>query len=336
MSVKEGNSESEEFLEGLRKDIIHVVAQKLTYDLSNPDQLLQLKPQLTSVINHYLQTEGIALKDEVRLQLIDELYNRLTAQARQSAPVPALAPDENVRNAIASHLAQFLSDEIEGEALANEIARLVTVKCRQDGIEISEAARAQLISDMCRRMNVAPPAEVAAALDVQPHPLDVVTPPPLEPQPTPDLPAHAADDLDPDAPVSPDLSFEAMNLETDSYRDPLTAPTDTMDHPAPAPLPKLRARGNASEETPHKSASTSGKSIPLKALTNEIKRELLFYLSQTMDPTIVGMSDPSQAIAHINYLIGEYCQEHRLTLTEVEIERIIEEILNGEGLEFQL
>lgn len=345
MALEESNPESEDFLEKLRKDIIHVVAQKLTYDLSNPDQLSQLKPDLASIVNHYLLTEGIAIKDEIRLELIDQLHDRLTSQARQTAP--AHHPTDDVRTAIASHLAQFLSDEIEGEALGREITRLVMVKCKQDGIEITEIARAKLIVEMCGRMNVAPPPEITALAQNQPEtPNPANNPPPLEPTPEPEINTPDSEDVDPGVPTVPEVSASANDEENvenvgseENEENPLTAATAPLSTPVPRPLPKLRARGDLSDDdspSPANASSHSGHSIPLKALTHEIKRELLYHLSQTIDPTIMGMDDEAQTLAHINHLIEEYCQEHRLTLTETEIERIIEEILSGEGLEFQL
>jgi septum formation topological specificity factor MinE len=337
MSGVEHSAESEAFLESLRKDIIHIVAQKLTFDLNDSSQIPNLKPELTSIVNQYLQAEGIAIKDEVRLQLIDGLYNRLAGSASQANTVTG--PTDEMRTAIASHLAQFLSDEIEGEALAREIARLIDVKCKQEGFELSEQVRAQLITEMCGRMNVPPPPEIAQVTQEAVQEEEPLGMPPLpgdEVDTEPDLSPPIPEDIDPDAPVSPDLSYEAIMQGNEE--NPLTAPTGPMEKPAPRPLPKLRARGAESGRDGANPAPGAGpaKSIPLKALTHEIKRELLYHLSQTIDTTILGMNDESQARGHIHYLIEEYCREHRLGLTETETERVIDEILRGEGLEFQL
>ncbi|MGF1677752.1 MAG: hypothetical protein ACFCUX_01010 [Candidatus Methylacidiphilales bacterium] len=76
--------------------------------------------------------------------------------------------------------------------------------------------------------------------------------------------------------------------------------------------------------------------LPLKALTHEIKRDLLYYLSSKLDPAAMATADELTLRTEIFRLIQVYCTENRFMLNDQEVEQIVLEILGGEGLEFQL
>jgi len=303
MSDHTHNAESEAFLTDLKKELIQHLAHKMSFTTLIPENAIELKLAITKATEAYLSEEGIALKDEVRNNLIEQLVSRITTS---SAPqqVKSDGPTQVIHSEMASYLAQFLSEDLTGQALADEIATLVERKCETDRQDIEEAHRKEIVREMCRRMNVAPPSTYAS-------------------------------------PVKGD-SLEEPDLDSLTKKEPAELPADVSDQeepiPAPAqephPVPQVRARGGEIHSPSSKSAPASF--VPLKALTHDIKRELLFELGQKINVELLSKGDLEASHAHINELIDAYCQEHRLTLTDDEVAKIIEEILSGEGLEFQL
>ncbi|NJK90553.1 MAG: hypothetical protein HC904_01210 [Blastochloris sp.] len=104
-------------------------------------------------------------------------------------------------------------------------------------------------------------------------------------------------------------------------------PSPSPEHSPTKKVPKLSMRAHAEEE---------GKEVEEIPFTDEHRRHLLFTLGSKLKPEIMGSGDPKIVYKHIMEALDQVCGEENVEIDNEIKELLLNAILSGEGLEFQL
>lgn len=277
----------------------------------------------------------------------------------------------NLRKQLASYVAQKLTFSLFQAGQYNElkwrIRELVDEKLQEEGIPLDNQTKEMLIDQLMSGMPIAPP-EIAPPPKPAP-PVEMLTLDQLQTLIKPYLASMLSDDLfkperktdlsreivrlvdrkiaEDEIPVSVQQRVElieticsTMGLQSPlrSVEDAAVAEEENFESLATALIPSLADRTadvSVSSAAPAKRVP-GVRMLPIKALTHEIKRDLLYFLSGQLNAEILASGDELNVRSHIFDLIHAYCTEKRFTLNDEDVEEIVQEILGGNELEFQL
>jgi hypothetical protein len=298
------NSESdftqEAFLNKLRQDMAAYLAQKLTFSLFQAGKSQQLKDRITELIEAKLLEDSIPLEADVKEALITQIMAGMPSLENEELPTTTPGQEE-----------QFNTDELQGIMKPYLASMLSDDLFQPDRKEDLASAIVQMIDKKISSDEIPVPAEQRKELIYLICSKMNLTPPVEEPVPAPPAPATA---------LTEDLEIESMPTAKIPSLTPRTEPVAST-----APQPKKKIPKPA-----------AGGMLPLKALTHEIKRDLLYDLSTKINSDTMMSGDELAVRTEIFSLIQAYCTQYRFTLSDQDVEKIVQEILSGEGLEFQL
>ncbi len=308
------NFEQEAYLNSLRKEMASYLAQKLTFSLFQAGKTTELKDRIADLVEAKLLEDEIPLESEQKEKLISQIIAGMPmlkndeivsiADAQDSEKLSLEELQDIIRPYLASKLDDSLFEPERKDDLSEAIQRYIDQKIENDDLPVSDEQKSELVFTICTKMGLtlkAPaPSEATAVPDEAPE--------------APEAPAESAQ---PPLPAVPETPTEVVT--------PAVASPEEEAPFVPAPVAKKKIPKPA-----------AGGMLPLKALTHEIKRDLLYNLSTQINPEIMTSGDELALRAEIFNLIQTYCVEHRFTLSDQDVEKIVLEILSGEGLEFQL
>lgn len=288
-------------LNRLQKEMAGYLAQKLTFSLFEPSRYEELKDRIRDLVNEKLLADGVPLEEPIKNQLVEKIISGMPVKGGEGIQSlkPAPTPPEDIT---------FSLNDLQAIIKPYLASRLSDDLFQPDRKTDLAAAIKQLIRGKISEDELpVPPSqekELICAL-------------------------YQTMGLPPD----PSLMEESAPAETDEIESvPTRKIPSVSDQTAPDPKPEPAPPQPARKPIP----KPGGSMLPLKALTHEIKRDLLYHLSANIQPETLASGDELQVRAEIFNLIHGYCEAHRFTLNDGDVEKIIEEILSGEGLEFQL
>ncbi|MEM1158171.1 MAG: hypothetical protein AAF649_00055 [Verrucomicrobiota bacterium] len=317
--------EQDAYLNNLRKELASYLAQKLTFSLFQAGKSAELKQRIHDLVEEKLLADEIPLESAQKEKVVNEIIAGMpTLQGDDVVAVGTVKDSdkftlEELKDIMRPFLATRLDDSLFNEDrkadLVTAIQDNIDDKIKMDDIPITSDQRQELIHAICSTMGLNPAAPEAPADDEDDS---TIPDPAMEASEAPPAPEVAGKEQAPFVPVTlPEAAAEpaAKAVIAESKK------------PAPAPVPV------AKKKIPKRA---SGSMLPLKALTHEIKRDLLYNLSTQIDPKVMASGDELAFRTEIFGLIQNYCSEHKFMLNDQDVENIVLEILSGEGLEFQL
>ncbi|MEM6821587.1 MAG: hypothetical protein AAF558_06580, partial [Verrucomicrobiota bacterium] len=322
---------SEESLAKIKKDLTTHLAQKLTFSLFEAGRSDELKLHIRQICDEKLALDGIPLPTDKKDEMLDQIIAGMvipenTGASPSTDSVITEHKAEELVKLIKPYLATVLTDDLfepdRASDLANRIVEEIDIKIEKDALKVSDSMKKQVVETICSDMNIDPPK-----MEVAPEPVE-----------TPETP-----EASPEQPV-PAVATEANETSTASTPPPPSADevVTNPEEPVTAQIPEVKLRTDSEGATPasapaKKPIPTKANSmLPLKALTHEIKRDLLYTMSTQIDMEVLKSGDELNMRTHIYELVHSYCQEKRFTLNDDDVEKIVQEILTGKGLEFQL
>ncbi|MEM6886322.1 MAG: hypothetical protein AAF571_14965 [Verrucomicrobiota bacterium] len=311
----EASVEQDAYLNTLRKELASYLAQKLTFSLFQAGKSAELKQRITDLVEEKLLTDQIPLKSAQKEKVINEIIAGMptledadTASSDEIRDADKFTLEELqdiIRPFLATRLNDSLFSEDRKEDLVKAIEENIDDKIKMDDMPVPADQRAELIRTICSTMGLDPVAKAEAI---------------------PEVPGPA--------PATPNASpTPAGNLNSEAEEAPFVPATPPDSLSSPPIEPKAESSPVAKKKIPK---PASGSMLPLKALTHEIKRDLLYKLSEQINPEVMASGDELAFRTEIFGLIQNYCKEHKFTLNDQDVEKIVQEILSGEGLEFQL
>jgi len=360
-------------LDELRRKFASYLAQKLTFSLFETGRHEELRARIRELIDERLLQEETPLDEETKAVLIQQILDGMPQVKNDKIQPTASHLQEtalslgDLQSMIRPYLASMLTDDLfepdRKKDLSHEIRKLIDRKLSEDEMTVSPEQKETLYASICQTMSLEP--EGMSGEPVQQPPSSVPEAPPAAPsaQHPPEGREHpdqeseereAENTLDeenripelppvpkaPDAPQpSPGPSEPIPSLPGSSKKT--VEPSAKTPEPAAPPAEPLAGRTPQSKPLPKTDISSKPNPVPapmlpLKALTHEIKRDLLFDLSTKLNPEIFSQGDELDVQTHIYNLIHEYCRKHRFTLSDRDVDQISNEILSGGALEFQL
>ncbi len=290
----------------LRHKLATYIAQHITFSLINAGASPELHAQISRLVNDKLARDSIELPSDVRTQLIEDILQHL---GKPHLLAPATEAEEGawtvekLRARVAPYLASNLTNA-DFEAghelrLALSTCRLIEEKLTSDKIAIDAALKLELMKTCCGVMGVEIPPVILNTLSESSESPPVAPPPPVATSSPPvSLPVKPA-------PVSPPS-------------------TSTAAKPPAPPIP-------AASSVPATHAPTS-----LQPPDDEHWRGFVLELGMALDPEIMAGSDPTARRAHVRAKADEILGRQGVRLLPSQVESIIESILSGSGMSFQL
>lgn len=297
-SDNEFSAEAE--LTRLQKLMASYLAQKLTFSLFEPGRYDELKERIRELVNEKLGQDGTPLDESTKEQLVAKIIAGMPVKAGDDIqPQEAESPPPEKDDLT------FPLSDLQAIVKPYLASRLNDDLFQPDRKKDLTAQIQKLIHQKIEEDELPVPPNQEKELIASICQTMGLTPP--------DIAASAV----PQSAVS-EAEPEPDDIESLPTRK-IPAVADQTAPPAKKPIPK-----------PTRSM------LPLKALTHEIKRDLLYHLSANLQPETMASGDELQVRAEIYQLIHAYCEGHRFTLNDSDVEKIIQEILSGDALEFQL
>ncbi|MBX2826239.1 MAG: hypothetical protein KTR33_16005 [Gammaproteobacteria bacterium] len=304
------------YLNTLRKELASYLAQKLTFSLFQAGKSAELKQRINDLVEEKLLADQIPLESAQKEKVINEIIAGMPSLQGEDVVAAGDVKDsdkftlEELQDIMRPFLATRLDDSLFNEDrkadLVKAIEENIDDKIKMDAIPIAGDQRQELINAICSTMGLDPAAATSDS----------------------EAPASA-----PEVPNAPPLPDVADKKEEAPFV-PASPPDAPSEHiPSVPATPKPVAPAVAKKKIPK---AAGGSMLPLKALTHEIKRDLLYELSTKINPEVMASGDELAFRTEIFGLIQDYCKEHKFTLNDQDVEKIVQEILSGEGLEFQL
>jgi hypothetical protein len=127
-----------------------------------------------------------------------------------------------------------------------------------------------------------------------------------------------------------------MSIPLPSALNPAALPP--VKSPTPSPKSSLDKSSGSSEEPKSDTRKLDIEAVPppWQDLTPDFRRQILLHMGSRLKTEILSSGQTDAVQIHIAELLGHSVQEFRVRLTEDEREEIINTILSGDGLEFQL
>lgn len=342
----------------LKRSMAGFLAHKIPFSLFEAGKGNVLHQTLDRLVTERLTEQHINLEPDLKTRLIEEIYNGFPV--KKLAPVETTDPYsiEKLRPQVASYMAHYLSNDLlmpgHERALARKVQVLVYEKLALEHINIGEEKTYALIKVLCESLNVeAPPLEPSALTPKEPEKIP-------EPVPTPEPVPIGQDSsiplISPAATFSapPPPSFAPMPLAS-------VAPSASAPHAQPVPLPPILISPEPAPPVlkvdtfaqppvpPEKSPTKKVPRLSLKAkkmmegkefeeleFTEQHKRELLYTLGTRLDPSTMSTGETKLIYKHIMEVLDQVCEEENLELDNDIKQLLLNGILSGEGLEFQL
>jgi len=323
------------YLSQLKRSMAGFLAHKITFSLIEAGQNDLLLHTLEKLVDERLAELKVQLEPSLKARLVEEIYSGLPL--KKAAPPLAVEPDglEKFRPAIASYLAQHISNNLlnpgHEKALARRIQILINEKLILDHAQISEELKQELLAKFCEVMNVPVP-------DPLPQPIVAPTAPSPAPPPlalTPAQPTATKPSPEPLLDATPEAHITPAPHQIKVPAPSLTKTTATVFELPPTPPEKAPTKKvpSLSIKAPKKEI---GKEVEEVEFTEEYKRQLLLTLGSRLDPLIMGSNDSKLIYQHIMSVLNLICQEENLELDDEVKQLLLNGILTGEGLEFQL
>jgi hypothetical protein len=340
-SLSSETQESEDaYLSQLRRSMAGFLAHKISFSLFEAGKNQQLRSTLEHLVQERLREQQIALEPHLLERLINDIYEGLPVQKPVAKNEDDELTPEKLRPLVASYLAQHISNDLlspgHETALSRRIQLLVDEKLALDQLQVSDQVRYQLMTQLCQGMNVEPPAPPESLQETQ-------APAPLSP-PTSTLPVAAAFSSPPatPTPLSTPRPVPAPP-QIPAAPKPPTPPTVTdvvASAVVPPLLPPTPPERSPTKKVPRLSMRAHPKVDGLEfeeiTFTEEHKRQLLFTLGTKLDPAVMSTGDQKKIYHHIMSVLDQVSAEENLDLDDEIKELLLNGLLTGEGLEFQL
>jgi hypothetical protein len=307
-SSAEVQASEDAYLTQLRRSMAGFLAHKISFSLFEAGRNQQLRSALEHLVSERLREQQISLEPRLLERLINDIYDGLPVQKPVVKTENEELTSEKLRSLVAPYLAQHISNDLLSPghelALARRIQLLVDEKLALDQLQVNDELRYKLITLLCQGMNVEAP--------LAPENLSapVATPPPQ-------IPA---------APLPPPVLAAAIPAVVPAAAAPALPPVPPERSPTKK-VPKLSMRAHPVVE---------GKEIVEIAFTEEHKRHLLFTLGAKLDPAIMGTGDAKKIYQHIMAVLEQVSVEENVELDDEIKELLLNGLLTGEGMEFQL
>lgn len=293
----ENEFSAEAELNRLQKVMASYLAQKLTFSLFEPGRYEELKERIRELVTEKLSEDGTPLDEPTKEQLIEKIIAGMPVKEGSSIQPIQSEPEDT------GDLTYSLAD-LQAMIKPYLASRL--------GDDLFQPDRKQDLAAEIQRLIHEKIAEDS-------------------------LPVPPTQERELIQSICQTMGLSAPEVEAATTDEEGTAPSEPdNDDIESLPTKKIPAVSDQTAPAKKPVPKTAGKILPLKALTHEIKRDLLYHLSANIQPETLASGDELQVRAEIFQLIHAYCENNRFTLNDSDVEKIIQEILNGGALEFQL